>query len=453
MLRPPLAILPKRLSAKQSLEPLEENVHRFKRNNKNCAFDRSGQVISSWSGNFSQVVVLFSTLELSVYRVADRQKLFALRLPLASTFATKMFPICVSRALVFGTSKVNLLLLDLERPRLDDFVVPFANTKILKIQQILTKENNFVFLNDYNQILFCKFICQNPDPSLKPIPVNSPETDQIPSQPTQTLRKPPKIQKMVIDLVLKFNDERERVLDFTINSLGNIILVLFASGQTRFLDVDILKQNYDHKMPEYLISGEGMQVSKLPCDDLARTSGIVQDASFKKVSKFKIEYFHKARDLIQKDSLAKNSNENRNPNKLKIANQLAHLSKEKNNTKTNSGLGKSLFDWKPVARLNGLHSSLCNESSPPKFGLVKLKNFLRKYGAFPDDMRLAIWGYLVDIPLKKNAFDQLKFLGEYTQENSHSLDSEVQKKTESLKTEILNWKSKWNLKTGYPLLV
>lgn len=403
------------------------------------------------AANRSQVIVLFSTLELGVYRIADRQKLFALQLPLAATYADPMFPIRSSRALVFGTSKANLLLLDLERPRLDDFAVPFANSKIHKIEQILTKENNFVFLNDYNQILFCKFIWEKPLRDIQSASENGVEGAPNSSDSSGAGRPAPRIRKMVIDLVLKFDDERERVLDFTINSLGNIILAVFASGQTRFMDVDILKQNYDRKMPEYLVNGEGMDVSRLPCDDLARTSGIIRSANFKKVSKFKIDYFQKARDVIQKDIFAGQSNENQDPNGHSTSDRLAILRKPKPDTAQDSGLGKSLFDWKPVMRLNGLNCSLCDEASPPKFGLAKLKNFLRKYGAFPDDMRLAIWGYLVNIPLKKNAFDQLKFLGEYVPHATNPLDLDSQSKTESLKNEILKWKSKWNLKTGYRL--
>jgi hypothetical protein len=105
-----------------------------------------------------QVLILFSTLELSVYRIQDRQKLFSLKLTLPSTYSNCIFPVSHSKTLLFGTSKVNLLLLDLETTSLTDFAIPFTNTKILKILQIHTKENNFVFLNDYNQILFCKFI-------------------------------------------------------------------------------------------------------------------------------------------------------------------------------------------------------------------------------------------------------------------------------------------------------
>jgi hypothetical protein len=52
--------------------------------------------------------------------------------------------------------------LNLKTCSLNDFSVPFTNTTILKTQQILTKENNFVFLNDYNQIVFCKFIKEEP---------------------------------------------------------------------------------------------------------------------------------------------------------------------------------------------------------------------------------------------------------------------------------------------------
>jgi hypothetical protein len=104
------------------------------------------------------VIILFSTLELSVYRIQDRQKLFALKLPLCSSHATSIFPVSNSKSLVLGTNKVNLLLLDLDSNSLNDYAIPFTNIHIKKIEQILTKENNFVFLNDYNQILFCKFI-------------------------------------------------------------------------------------------------------------------------------------------------------------------------------------------------------------------------------------------------------------------------------------------------------
>jgi hypothetical protein len=244
---------------------------------------------------------------------------------------------------------------------------------------------------------------------------------------------------MVIDLVLKFDDNRERVLDFTINSLGNIIVVLFASGKARFLDVDILKKNYDNEMPEYLINGEISGIDKLPCDDLARTTGIISGDTFKKVSKFKIEYFQKARDEVQKKNFI--SKEMSDKENIKMTNQ------EVGKQEFLSTAG-SLFDWKPINKLNGLNGSLCNENNPPKFGLVKLKRFLRKYGAFPNDMRLAIWGYLLNIPLKKNAFDQLKFLGEYDPTKSETLGFDSSNHTESLRSELLQWKSKWNLKTG-----
>lgn len=105
---------------------------------------------------------MFASLELSVYRIEDRQKLFSLRLPLPGSFGTTIFPLSSSRALMLGTVKTDLLFLDLTALTLNAFRVPFANIKILKIQQILTKENNFVFLNDYNQILFCKFIQEKP---------------------------------------------------------------------------------------------------------------------------------------------------------------------------------------------------------------------------------------------------------------------------------------------------
>jgi hypothetical protein len=244
---------------------------------------------------------------------------------------------------------------------------------------------------------------------------------------------------MVIDLVLKFDDSKERILDFTINSLGNIIVVLFASGKARFLDVDILKKNYDHEMPEYLINGEVSSVNKLPCDDLARTTGIISGDTFKKVSKFKIDYFQKARDEVQKNKfISPKSNDKENRNLLNKSNSDGDKFLE---------TSKLIFNWNPVDKLNGLNGSLCNENNPPKFGLVKLKRFLRKYGAFPDDMRLAIWGYLLNIPLKKNAFDQLKFLGEYDPQKSDTLENST-KRNESLRSELLQWKSKWNLKTG-----
>ena len=97
-------------------------------------------------------------MELSVYQIDNRQKLFSLKLSLPATYANSIFPVSFSKTLLFGTSKTNLLLVDLETTSLTDFSIPFTNTKILKIKQIHTKENNFVFLNDYNQILFCKFI-------------------------------------------------------------------------------------------------------------------------------------------------------------------------------------------------------------------------------------------------------------------------------------------------------
>lgn len=253
---------------------------------------------------------------------------------------------------------------------------------------------------------------------------------------------------MVVDLVLKFDDERQRVADFTINSLGNFILVLFTSGQTQFLDVDILKRNYDDQMPEYLIEGETSEVVKMPCDDIARMTGIVNGNTFKKVSKFQTEYFHKAREALKNSALKESNNENINPGNSKIISDLTKKMTMDSSKETNGLPIEKLFTWEPVAKLNGVHGSLCEESKPPKFGLVKLKNFLRKYGAFPDDMRLAIWGYLLNIPLKKNAFEQMKFLGEYNPEKTQALDSKSSSYNESLKSEILKWKSKWNLKQG-----
>lgn len=81
-----------------------------------------------------------------------------MKLSLPASFASSIFPLLNSKALLLGTTKANLLFLNLETLSLNDFNVSFTNSKIHKIQQILTKENNFVFLNDYNQILFCKFI-------------------------------------------------------------------------------------------------------------------------------------------------------------------------------------------------------------------------------------------------------------------------------------------------------
>ena len=202
-------------------------------------------------------------------------------------------------------------------------------------------------------------------------------------------------------------------------------------------------------MPEYLIEGEFSEITKLPCDDLAKMTGIIHGNTFKKVSKFKTEYFQKARETLQKTSLNSQTinNENQNPN---IKSALKKMTETFKGTKTDSTNNpeSSLFNWSPVNKQNGLPSSLCNEQNPPKFGLHKLKNFLKKYGVFPDDMRLAIWGYLLNIPLKKHAYDQLKFLGEFKPNALNTFQSEASSQSESLKSEIVKWKSKWNLTSG-----
>jgi hypothetical protein len=256
---------------------------------------------------------------------------------------------------------------------------------------------------------------------------------------------------MVIDLVLKFNDDKQRVLDFAINSLGNFILILFASGQTQFLDVDVLKRNYDKEMPEYLVEGQESHATKLPSDDLARLSGIVTGNTFKKVSKFKTEYFEKARESLKISGQLPNqkNNENQDPNLQNNKNGFPEKSlKDEDLVGTGTQLAGTLFTWAPTEKLNGVVGSLCDQNRPPKFGLIKLKNFLRKYGGFPDEMRLAIWGYLLSIPKKKNAFEQLKFLGEYKGQDASLQDTGKNSFNESLKGEILKWKSKWNLTNG-----
>ena len=200
--------------------------------------------------------------------------------------------------LIDTTEKVYLTL-NFQDPSLQSFEIPFANLKILKSQQILTKQNNFVFLNDSNQIIFCKLFKSNqeggPNPNkavlkedIKDLNICSSGRDFSFSDNIGS--------KMVIDLTLQFNDSKENVVDFSVNSLGNIILVCFKNGNCRFMDIDILKSLYDKQQPEYLVKGGVQSLTRLPCDVLSRTTGVIASNSFRKVSNFKISYYQQERE-------------------------------------------------------------------------------------------------------------------------------------------------------------
>lgn len=59
-------------------------------------------------------------------------------------------------------------------------------------------------------------------------------------------------------------------------------------------------------------------------------------------------------------------------------------------------------------------------------------------------MRESIWSYLLSLPGKQIAYQQLKFLGEYKPENNKK-QLLINDNCSSLKHEVLNWKSKWNI--------
>lgn len=162
---------------------------------------------------------------------------------------------------------------------------------------------------------------------------------------------------------------------------------------------------------------------RLPCDALSRDSGLISTSTFKKSSQFKSKFFHKSLHPEK---------ENQKQNFLK-----------KNSLPKQTKLVDFLFsNPQKIKKKNGLTSALCDENKEPQYGLSKLRAFLRRFGGFPDETRGAIWGYLLGLPGKKRAYEQLKFLGEYKGKSNF----EEEKHLKSIRAQLDQWKSQWNPK-------
>ena len=165
------------------------------------------------------------------------------------------------------------------------------------------------------------------------------------------------------------------------------------------------------------------KLTRLPCDALSAESGLISSATFKKPSDFKTTYFQKSL-YPEKENLAGN---------IPTPKQLS-----KSHTLTDF-----LFrNPDEIKKINGLSTSLCDENKEPKYGLGKLRAFLRRFGGFPEDMRGPIWGYLLRLPVKQRAYEQLKFLGEFKGGDTREEENHVK----SIRDELDKWKSRWNPK-------
>lgn len=232
-----------------------------------------------------EILVLFKSLELSIYSVATRTKENSYQLPPQIETTKTIFPIVSQNLLFFNSKFSQCSIFDINNLSMLSFQFPFMSVQFEKIEQIFIKDNNFVFLSDDNQILFGKII----------------RGSQIEKENRNLLNNQFLSDdfKFIIDLTISF--EKNHIKDFTVNSLGNIIMILFTNGKCKFLDIDILKSNYDTKNPEYILEGSSFPVKILPGDILAKTSGFISSDIYKKTSKFKIEYFQKNLNKTQSE--------------------------------------------------------------------------------------------------------------------------------------------------------
>ena len=153
-----------------------------------------------------------------------------------------------------NTPRKNCLILNFDDCSAKNFQLHFADLRIVKTVQILTRTNEFVFLNDSNQILLCRFCHQSQSGGIKKVKnavkfgrnqEEEAEIDQI---------KNKSFDHLVVQMSLNLGAD-EQVRDLAVNSLGNVVLLLLENGTCRFLDLDILKQNYERQQTSFMIDG------------------------------------------------------------------------------------------------------------------------------------------------------------------------------------------------------
>ena len=153
-----------------------------------------------------------------------------------------------------NTPRKNCLILNFDDCSAKNFQLHFADLRIIKTVQILTRPNEFVFLNDSNQILLCRFCHKSKKEVLTQVKnavkfggkqEAESETDKMTKQ---------SFDHLVVQMSLNLGAD-EQVRDLAVNSLGNVVLLLLENGTCRFLDLDILKQNYGRQQTSFMIDG------------------------------------------------------------------------------------------------------------------------------------------------------------------------------------------------------